>query len=227
MAPQSFQSILLDLLCQAQRRENAFVQELDPAELTMPGTSDLWTANDHIAHLTFWRRRLVLRLAPLVQHQEVQLDPTSYEQLNPIVFLEQRDRPWSEIHAESEHVYAELLRLTEQLSEEDLTTPNRFDWYAKDDPLYTAFLGNCYEHAQDHIAQYALERNDLARATHVRETWTRSVTQADVPADLKGFVLYNLDLLLRTAQSLRRGSDDLAGVSDTGTAPERVVAERS
>lgn len=192
MATQSFKSILLDLLRQAQRRENAFVQELDPAELTVPGTPDRWSAKDHIAHLTFWRKRLVLRLAAIVQHQEMQLDPTSYEQLNPIVFEKQRDRPWSELHAESEQVYAELLRLTEQLSEEDLTTPNRFDWHAKDDPLYTAFMGNCYEHAQDHIAQYYLERNDLARATHVRETWTRSVTQADVLADLKGIVLYNL-----------------------------------
>src|SRR5579885_1679754 len=192
MATPSFKPILLDLLHQAKLGEDTFVQELDPAELNVTSTPDFWSAKDHIAHLTFWRRRLVKRLTALVQHQEMPMDTASYEQLNPIIFEEQRDRPWSEIQAEAEQVYQELLTATEHLSEEDLTVPNRFAWHEKDDPLYTAFLGNCYEHAQDHLAQYYLERHDPVRATQIRETWTRRVTQAEVPGDLKGIVLYNL-----------------------------------
>ncbi len=192
MTTPSFKPVLLDLLRQAKLGENAFVQELDPAELSATGTPDLWSAKDHIAHLTFWRRQLVKRLTASVQHQEVQMDAANYEQLNPIIFEEQRHRPWSEIQAEAEHVYKELVTVTKHLSEEDLTVPNRFAWHEKDDPLYTAFMGNCYEHAQDHIAQYYLGRHDPTRAIHIRETWTRRVTQAEVPDDLKGIVLYNL-----------------------------------
>jgi hypothetical protein len=192
MATPSFKPVLLDLLYQAKLGENTFVQELDSAELSATGTPDLWSAKDHIAHLTFWRRRLVLRLTAIVQHQEMQMDLASYEQLNPILFEEQRNRPWSEIQAEAEYVYNELLTVTKQLSEEDLTVPNLFAWHEKDDPLYTAFMGNCYEHTQAHLAQYYLERHDPMQATHIRETWTRRVTQAEVPDDLKGIVLYNL-----------------------------------
>lgn len=206
MTTPSFKPILLNLLHQAQRNENAFVQELGPAELNVTGTPDIWSAKDHIAHLTFWRRRLVLRLAAIVQNQEVQMDPASDEQLNSILFEEQRNRPWSEIQAEAEQAYNELLTVTEQLSEEDLTVPNRFAWHQKDDPLYTAFMGNCYEHTQAHLVQYYLERHDPTRATHIRETWTRSVTQAEVPDDLKGIVLYNLACFHALQNQLERAA---------------------
>ncbi|MBO0784379.1 MAG: hypothetical protein J2P37_36715, partial [Ktedonobacteraceae bacterium] len=91
------------------------------------------------------------------------------EQLNSMVFEKHKLRPWSEIHVESERVYAELIKLTELLSEEDLTLPNRFPSITGEHPLYTAFLGGCYEHDQEHLAQYYSDRHDLPRAIEIRE----------------------------------------------------------
>ena len=42
-----------------------------------------------------------------------------------------------------EQVYAALTTYVEQLTEEDLTAFNRFDWIPDGWPLYTAFMGNC------------------------------------------------------------------------------------
>ncbi len=62
MTQHAFKPVLLDLLRQAQMSQNTFIQELSPSERAALGTPELWAAKDHVAHMTFWRQRLVLRL---------------------------------------------------------------------------------------------------------------------------------------------------------------------
>lgn len=59
-------------------------------------------------------------------------------------------------------------------------------------PLYTAFMGSCYEHTQNHLAQYLLDRHEDARALAIYEEWASRVIEASVPELLKGYMLYNL-----------------------------------
>jgi tetratricopeptide (TPR) repeat protein len=192
MIVQPFKTIVLDLLQQGHLDEEAFLQELGETERTAIGTPELWSVKDHIAHRTFWRQDLVLKLTAIQQYQEVPPSEESEEQLNAMVFEEHRLRPWPAIRAESERVYAELITLTEQLSEEDLTDSNRFASFTGGRPLYTAFLGRCYEHDQEHLAQYYLDRHDLPQARKIREDCANRVIQAEVPEWVKGSFLYNL-----------------------------------
>ncbi|MBO0782065.1 MAG: ClbS/DfsB family four-helix bundle protein, partial [Ktedonobacteraceae bacterium] len=156
------------------------------------GTPELWSAKDHIAHRTFWHQDLVDKLTATLQQQEVPPSEEDEEQLNSMVFEKHKLRPWSEIHVESERVYAELVKLAEQLSEEDLTLPNRFPSITGEHPLYTSFLGGCYEHDQEHLAQYYSDRHDLPRAIEIREKCISRIIQAEMPAWVKGWFLYNL-----------------------------------
>ena len=135
----AFKPILIDLLRQAQSEQNAFFQQLSPAELTIIGKPDYWSAKDHVSHLTYWRQRLVLKLEALLR-QEPQPASEDFEQINPIVFEEHRYRLWPDILAESDRVYARLITLAEQLTDEDLTTFRRFDWMHDGMPLYTTFM---------------------------------------------------------------------------------------
>jgi hypothetical protein len=118
--------------------------------------------------------------------------------MNARVFAEHQLRPWSEVHATFEQVYADLIQLVERLSEADLIDSHRFSAIAEGKPqrftppLYAAFLGNGYEHLQEHLIQYYLDRHDLPRATQVREQCTNSVIQTEVPAWVKGWFLYKL-----------------------------------
>ena len=191
MTQHAFKPILLDLLRQAQFSQNAFFQALAPAELAAIGTPEYWSAKDHVAHMTFWRRHLVLRLQAILR-QEAQPISESFEQLNPVIFEQQRYRSWPDILSESDQAYAELIALTDQLPEEDLTAFNRFDWTYEGAPLYTAFMGNCYEHTQQHLAQYSLDRHDPERALDTYETWANRVIEAETPETLKGYIFYNL-----------------------------------
>jgi tetratricopeptide (TPR) repeat protein len=128
---------------------------------------------------------------------------------NPIIFEQQRSRPWSDIIVESDLVYAELIALADQLSEEDLTAFNRFDWMRDGAPLYTSFMGNCYEHTQNHLAQYSVERDDLERALDTYEVWANRVLEAGVPETLQGYVLYNLACFYATHSRLEKASTHL------------------
>jgi tetratricopeptide (TPR) repeat protein len=192
MTTSSFKALVLDLLRQGHLDEEAFLQELNEAERDAVGTQGLWSAKDHMAHRTFWHRKHVQELIAIVQHREIVPGEEDEEQLNSMVFNENKFRPWAEISAESEQVYAELITLTEQLSEEDLITPGRFAAISREMPLYAVLLGPCYEHDQEHLAQYYSDRNDLSRAIQIRERCANRVLQAGLPEWVKGSFLYNL-----------------------------------
>ncbi|HWZ17810.1 MAG TPA: ClbS/DfsB family four-helix bundle protein [Ktedonobacteraceae bacterium] len=192
MTAQPFKTIVLDLLQQGHLDEEAFLQELNETERTAIGTPELWSAKDHMAHRTFWHQDLVLKLTAILQHQEIPPSEEDEEQLNSMVFEEHKLHPWSALHVESERVYAELIKLIEQLSEEDLTDSHRFASISGGSPLYTAFLGSCYEHDQEHLAQYYSDRHDLPRAIQIRENCANRIIQAELPAWVKGWFLYNL-----------------------------------
>lgn len=201
MAQHAFQPILLDLLRHAQNSQNAFFQELPQAELEASGTPERWSAKDHVAHMTYWRRRLIMKLQAIIR-QEPQPEPEDFEQMNSVIFEQQRHRPWADILAESDQAYDELIVLTEQLQEEDLTANHRFAWNNDGDPLYTAYMGNCYEHTQQHLAQYTQDRHDPARALQVYEDWVNRVVEVETPDTLKGYVLYNLACFYATHDRL-------------------------
>ncbi len=192
MTAQPLKTIVLDLLQQGHRDEAACLQELGETERTAMGTLERWSAKDHMAHRTFWHQDLIGKVTAIGTHQEVPPGEESDDQINAMVFEEQKLHPWSALHAESERVYAELIQLIEQLSEADLTAPNRFASITGGSPLYTAFLGSCYEHDQEHLAQYYSDRHDLPQAIQIRERCANRVLQAEVPQWVKGWFLYNL-----------------------------------
>ncbi len=203
MTQHPFKPLLLDLLRKAQISQNAFFEQLPATELVINGTPDCWSAKDHVAHMTFWRQRLSLRLQAIIE-QAPQPEVQDFEQLNPLIFEEQRYRPWSAILSESNSAYAELIALTAQLTEEDVTAWGRFDWIDDGMPLYTSFMGNCYEHTQIHLAQYFLDRHENARALEIYEVWVSRVVEAGVPETLKGYMLYNLACFYATHGQLQK-----------------------
>ena len=193
MTAQPFKTIVLDLLQQGHRASAAFVQALDETERAAIGTPQRWSAKDHLAHVTFClHQNLIQKVTGILQQQEVPPREASVDQMNARVFAEYQLRPWSEIHATFEQVYAKLIQLAERLSEADLMDSHRFSVIAEGRPLYVVFLGNGYEHLHEHLVQYYLDRQDLPRAIQIHEKYTNRVMQAEVPAWVKGWFLYNL-----------------------------------
>jgi hypothetical protein len=72
------------------------------------------------------------------------------------------------------------------------------------EPLYIAYMGNCYDHTQGHLAQYCLDHNDLEHALEIYEIWARRVIEAQAPDTLKGYMLYNLACFYATHTQLEK-----------------------
>ena len=209
MTAQPFKTIVLDLLRQGHLDEEAFVQELSESERAAIGTPELWSAKDHMAHRIFWHQNLIGEVTAILQHQEIPSREESDDQINAKVFEEHRLQSWSDLHAESERVYAELLALIEQLSEDDLTDTQRFASLTGEHPLYAVFLGSCYEHDQEHLVQYYSDRHDMARAIQIREKCADRILQAEVPAWVKGSFLYNLACFYAQQNQLEKATAHL------------------
>lgn len=144
-----------------------------------------------------------------MQHQEQPLNAKSVEENNAATFEEQHLRPWSDILSEYQQTYADLTKLTAQLSQEDLTDSQCFDWLPEGNALYTRLIGHCYEHPQEHLAQYYLDRHDLSRATQIRETCANRVLQAEMPDFMKGNILYNLACFYALQNQLEKAATTL------------------
>lgn len=192
MTAQPWKSVVLNLLQQGHLDEETYLQELDETERGAFGTWETWSARDHLAHRLFWHQDLIERLTAVLQQQEISPREESDDQINAKVFEEQRLRPWSVLYAEYEQAHTRLIKLAEQLSEEDMTDSSRFAAVTEGNPLFTALIGGCYEHDQEHLAQYYLDHHNLPRAIEVREKCASRVVQADVPGWVKGWFLYNL-----------------------------------
>ena len=197
---------LLDLLRQGHLDEEAFLRELPETERAAIGTPQLWSAKDHIVHRTFWHQDLVLKLTAILQHQEVEPNKEDDDQINARVFEAHRLDSFSAIHAESERVYAQLITLLEQLSEEDLMDSHRFAPISGERPLYGSFLGSCYEHDQEHLAQYYSDRNYREQTIAIREQCAKRIVEVEVPAWVKGWFLYNLACFYAQLPELKRAA---------------------
>ncbi|HEX4716324.1 MAG TPA: DinB family protein, partial [Ktedonobacteraceae bacterium] len=189
MTGEPLQTIVLDLLEQGHQDSEDFLQNLSDTERVAIGTPHLWAAKDHLAHRMFWHRR---RMTAIQQHPEIVESEEDADQLNSGNFEEHRLRPFSEIYVEAERVYTELITTISHLGEEDLTAPGRFPSLSGERPLYTAFLGGCYEHEQEHLAQYYSDHHNLPRATQILEQCVSRILEAEVPAWVKGEFLYHL-----------------------------------
>ena len=193
MTAQPLKTSILDLLRQSHRASAAFVQALDESERAAIGTPQRWSAKDHLAHMTYClQQNLIQKVIAILQQQEVPPREVNVDQMNARVFAQHQLRPWSEVHANFEHVYADLIQLAERLSEADLLDSTRFSAITGGRPLYTTFLGNGYEHLQEHLMQYYTDRNAIPQAIQIREQCTIRVTRAQVPAWVKGWFLYKL-----------------------------------
>jgi len=199
----------------AHERQLAQIAALPDAERDEIGTPERWSAKDHLAHTMYWKQRLAERLRVIARGETMQAwDESAVQGINESTFETNRHRSWADVLADDARIHVDLTAAVEALSEADLAEPDRFPWNRDGEPLLTDVLGNPYWHVQDHLAQYARDRGDPARARQIHEGWVATVNQSGLPDVARGISVYNLacfyalngdpDAALRTlAEALR------------------------
>lgn len=185
-----FKLLLLNLLQTAYEAQQTWFQGLSAEEQAATGSVERWSARNHIAHLTFWRKRLNFKLEAVLRGEQ----PSEFPALDPTdasILQQYQLRPLAEILSESEEAHHKLLTLTRLFSEEDLLYQH-YSWVDAGSSLGGTIMCKGYSHPLEHIAQFYLERNDLAQATRTRETLVDQILPTTVPTNSKGIEVYNL-----------------------------------
>lgn len=159
MSQYAGKAALLADINNAYTRFKAQLASLSEAQLTTPGVNGLWSVKDNIAHLSAWHKVLLARL------QAVR-DLTDYEDatagldmdtLNEQFYQQNRARSLSDVLAEFDTSYQQIVQTLESMTDEQINTPQ--DWL-EGQPILSNITGNTIEHYEEHrqIIQDWLDR---------------------------------------------------------------------
>jgi tetratricopeptide (TPR) repeat protein len=185
----SLKTRVLATLERARADQQALVDTLSEAERAQSGTPERWSAKDLVVHITSWKERTVEVIAASRRGE-----PPPNEDVddhNARVFEANRGRTWEEVLAYVARVYAALVAQVEALTDAELGDPQHFAW-RQGRPMWQTVVGNGYSHPQAHLAQFYVERQDLARATELQEEMVRTLPALDDTPAWRGIAIYNL-----------------------------------
>lgn len=158
---------LIELLDRAYADQQAFIATLPEADRSAVGTREKWAIKDALSHIALWQRQTIIRVAAL-QRDEEPPNTDDYLAVNDAHFEAYRDRSWADTIAEVDGAYRALVDLTQSLSEEELTDPQRFA-RANGRALVRSIVSNGFWHPEAHLAQLYAERGEVERANRMQE----------------------------------------------------------
>jgi len=129
---------------------DALLAQIDQEWMLEPGVAEKWSVKNIIAHIA-WSE---LELVPVMQTHVLagsELWNLPLDERNEIVFQQNRDRPLHEIMVEEQEAYAQFLQAVQELSEEDLNNPHRFNNMPEDWVPWQILAGSSFKHFQDHM----------------------------------------------------------------------------
>lgn len=192
---------ILQLLMLAHRQELAFVECLSEQERDEFGTQELWSAKDMIANIATWKQLQTGKLATAI-HGETPpewKDMALVNQMNADIFMKYRNYLWQQVMQEMEQSYDALVAQVENLSEEELTDAQRYEWNGGE-ALYGETLGNGVLYPYTSIARYYQQRGGSERAIAVYETLVEAMRQVAISTDMLGGAYYNLACICATSE---------------------------
>ena len=101
-----------------------------------------------VAHITFWEQTMVTNLRKITRGEHGEYISGDVDMINEQVFAANQQRPPGLIMTEFQRSHKELLELVDQLSNDDLTDPDRFTF--RDEPLWKYIWAESGEHYGDH-----------------------------------------------------------------------------
>lgn len=154
MEEQIDKATLLDKIYGEYAAFEALLAPLTQEQMTTPGVTELWSIKDVLAHLNAWQRRLLDLLQAAAQGKEPavptrELTDADVERLNAQFYEVAKLHSLDEIHAAFRSAHQQVAEAIQALSDDDLTTEERFPWM-RGTPLLAVIRGNTDEHYQEH-----------------------------------------------------------------------------
>ncbi|HEX5441577.1 MAG TPA: maleylpyruvate isomerase N-terminal domain-containing protein [Ktedonobacterales bacterium] len=128
---------------EAHQRLDALLATMSEEQVARPGVTDNWSVKDHLAHLTWWGRRVITVLQGGADPIDAMPgDEKTEDEINANVYAANRDRSLAEVRADFEATHRDMQQLIETLPDETLAAKE--GWIS----------GNSDYHYNEHIAMF-------------------------------------------------------------------------
>lgn len=144
---------LAEMLQTERARWNALLAQIPAARMEEPGAAGTWSVKQLIAHLTWYEGRIVEGAQQVLQTGKFVRPNTrsnmTMDERNAHIAAESQARPLSEILAESDRVFNQVLAVVHACPTELLNDP-RILGLPDDKVPWMAIANNCYGHYREH-----------------------------------------------------------------------------
>jgi len=167
MAKQKNKAELLNDIQIKRRRLEKTLDSLTEIEMVIPGVVGEWSVKDILAHLTAWEQLFCSWYESglhgrLPETPPVGMSRTAMDALNQKIFVQNQQKPLSEVFTDFYASYQQILALVQAISEDDLFTIGRYGWTGRL-ALVDYVVGNTCNHyawAKTHIHKWLQARAD-------------------------------------------------------------------
>lgn len=116
-------SELIEWLKEENRQWQALLEKIGPARMELPGVAAHWTMKDIVAHLSGWHATLVGPMQAALRGEPKPLPPwpaalEEDDEINAWIYESGRERPLSEILAESDQQFKQLIAILQALPDD-------------------------------------------------------------------------------------------------------------
>ena len=146
---------LIDALEGERQRFEAVLDELSDEAFEQPGVVDAWSIKDLLAHITMWEAELVKLIWQAQQGRRpttVHFQAMPVDERNEKWQQQNKSRPLEAVLIDFHGVRRQTIRRVKELTEKDLTDPQRFPWLSNQ-PLWQWIATDSFEHEAEHREQ--------------------------------------------------------------------------
>jgi hypothetical protein len=145
------------------------IASLSPQEKKAKGNLKMWCAKDMVAHLIFWERHFINQLDKQAKGEKIPSSGDYFDQVNDGVLYAHMDQPLEDALSEYQIIHAELHKIYDAFSAEDLSDPKKYAWL-EEHPMSDRILGNSVFHPQSHIADFYVKHGKMEKAIQMQES---------------------------------------------------------
>jgi hypothetical protein len=182
VADPALHALLLRTIDEARRREVELTSLCDDSPAADPAR---WTAKDHVAHLSAWRRHAagILRSASAGHAPE---EPDDIDERNAVIHAASRGRAAPLVLADALDSYEELAGAIQACSVEQLNGPR----HGRPGEVWRVVPGNGHPHVAQHLVQWYREHGDES-AAEATARWMRDLDDLFTDRHSRAVAAYN------------------------------------
>ena len=152
--PTTKADLLKDIKEQRRRLENSFKDLID-ADMVKSEKPNEWSVKDILAHVTAWEKNFLKWYETGLRGEKQVMPewgkPGIIDAINQQIYEINKNRTLGEVLTEFGTSYEIILKTVEEIPEDDMFVPARYDWLGKN-TLADYIIGNTSEHYAEHLA---------------------------------------------------------------------------